>query len=110
MLPKKHASGSEKRKKKRRIEEFKESQRGALDKFFKSNTSTTTNPDEWAIVPVEEQTTHPEEEDEGPVEDNVGIDTDDNNVSDHEPIFNSPTMESTRVDEEPVLLLICMIQ
>jgi hypothetical protein len=73
MLPKKHASGSEKRKKKRRIEEFKESQRGALDKFFKSNTSTTTNPDEWAIVHVEEQTTHPEEEDEGPVEDNVGI-------------------------------------
>jgi len=105
MLPKKHASGSEKRKKKRRIEEFKESQRGALDKFFKSNTSTTTNPDEWAIVPVEEQTTHPEEEDEGPVEDNVGIDTDDNNVSDHEPIFNSPTMESTRVDEEPVFTI-----
>jgi len=105
MLPKKHASGSEKRKKKRRIEEFKESQRGALDKFFKSNTSTTINPDEWAIVPVEEQTTHPEEEDEGPVEDNVGIDTDDNNVSDHEPIFNSPTMESTRVDEEPVFTI-----
>jgi hypothetical protein len=34
MLPKKHASGSEKRKKKRRIEDFKESQREALDKFF----------------------------------------------------------------------------
>jgi hypothetical protein len=30
--------------------------------------------------PVEEQTTHPE--DEGPIDDNVGIDADDNNVSD----------------------------
>jgi hypothetical protein len=103
MLPKKHASGSEKRKKKRRIEDFKESQRGALDKFLKSNTSTTTNPDEWTIVPVEEQTMHVE--DEGPIEDNVGIDTNDNNVSDHEPVFNSPTMESTCVGEEPVFTM-----
>jgi hypothetical protein len=46
MLPKKHASESEKRKKKKMIEDFKESQRGNLDNFFKSNTSTTTNPDE----------------------------------------------------------------
>jgi hypothetical protein len=53
---------------------------------LKSNTSTTTNPDGWAIVLVEEQTTHLE--DEGPIEDNVGIDTDDDNVSDHKPIFN----------------------
>jgi hypothetical protein len=34
MLPKKHASGSEKRKKKRRIEGLIESQRGLIDKFF----------------------------------------------------------------------------
>lgn len=100
MLPKKHASGSEKRKKKRRIEDLIQSQKGAINKFFKSNTSTSRNPDEWAIVAVEEQTMHPE--DQGPIEDNVGINTDDNNVSDHEPIFNSPTTESTRVDDEPI--------
>ncbi|EEC69513.1 uncharacterized protein [Oryza sativa Japonica Group] len=100
MLPKKHASGSEKRKKKRRIEDLIQLQKGAINKFFKSNTSTSRNPDEWAIVAVEEQTMHPE--DQGPIEDNVGINTDDNNVSDHEPIFNSPTTESTRVDDEPI--------
>jgi hypothetical protein len=103
MLPKKHASGSEKRKKKRRIEALKESQRGSIHKFFKNNTNTTRNLDEWAIVAVEEQTTHPE--DQSPIEDNVGIDTDDNNMSDHEPIFNSPTMKSTHVDEEPIFTI-----
>ena len=97
-----------KEKKKRRIEALKESQKGSIHKFFKSNTSTARNSDEWAIVAVEDQTT--QQEDHSRIEDNVGIDTDDNNVSDHEPIFNSPTTESTRVDEEPVFKLICMIQ
>jgi translation initiation factor 2 beta subunit (eIF-2beta)/eIF-5 len=54
MLPKKHASESEKRKKKRRIEGLIESQRGSIDNFFKSNTSTIRNPNEWAIVAVDE--------------------------------------------------------
>jgi hypothetical protein len=36
---------------------------------------------------VEEQTTHSNDED--PVEDNGGINTDDNNVRDHQPIINS---------------------
>ena len=103
MLPKKHSSGSEKRKKKRKIDALKESQKGSIHKFFKSNTSTTRNLDEWAIVAVEDQTT--QQEDQSRIEDNVGIDTDDNNVSDHEPIFNSPTTESTRVDEEPVFTI-----
>ncbi|XP_066365315.1 uncharacterized protein [Miscanthus floridulus] len=103
MLPKKHSSGNEKRKKKRRIEALKESQKGSIHKFFKSNTSTTRNSDEWAIVAVEDQTT--QQEDQSRIEDNVGIDTDDNNVSDHEPIFNSPTTKSTRVDEEPVFTI-----
>ena len=31
-----------------------ESQRGSIDNFFKSNTSTIRNPDEWAIVAVDE--------------------------------------------------------
>ena len=57
--------------------------------------------DEWPIVAMEEQTMHLEDQD--PIEDNVGINMDDDNVSDHEPIFNSPTMESTHVDEEPVI-------
>jgi hypothetical protein len=58
-LPKKHASGSEKRKKKkRRIDDLIQSQRGAIDKFFKSNTSTSRNLDEWAIIAVEEMTSH----------------------------------------------------
>ena len=82
---------------------MKESQRGSIHKFFKSNTSTARNSDEWAIVAVEDQTT--QQEDQSRIEDNVGIDTDDNNVSDHEPIFNSPTTESTRVDEEPVFTI-----
>jgi len=70
---------------------------------LKNNISTTTNLDEWTIAPVEEQTIHVE--DEGPIEDNVAIDTDDNNVSDHELVFNSPTMESTRFGEEPVFTM-----
>jgi hypothetical protein len=45
MLPKKHASGREK-KKKTRIDDLIQSQRGAIDKVFKSNTSTSRNPDE----------------------------------------------------------------
>jgi hypothetical protein len=50
-LPKKHASGSEKRKKKRRIEGSIESKGGSIDIYiFKSNTSTTINPGEWAMV------------------------------------------------------------
>ena len=82
---------------------MKESQRGSIHKFFKSSTSTTRNLDEWAIVVVEEQTTHLE--DQSPIEDSVGTDTDDNNVSDHEPVLNSPTTQSTRVDEEPVFTI-----
>ncbi|XP_014751168.1 zinc finger MYM-type protein 5-like [Brachypodium distachyon] len=64
-----------------------------MDKYLKSNTSTpdiARNPDEWAIVVVEE----------APAENNVDNNMDDNNVSDHEPVFNSP--ESASVDEEPV--------
>ncbi|XP_014660699.2 zinc finger MYM-type protein 5-like [Setaria italica] len=86
MSSKKHASGSEKRKRKKRVYELIESQRGSIDKFFKSSTTTSRNPNDLMIVAVEEQTnTIPE--------DNVGINTDDNNVSDHEHFAS---------DEEPV--------
>ncbi|KAK2661597.1 hypothetical protein Ddye_000171 [Dipteronia dyeriana] len=37
MFPKKHKSGSEKRKQRQRIEELVESQKRALDKFFVKN-------------------------------------------------------------------------
>jgi hypothetical protein len=47
-----------KEKKKRRIDDLIQSQRGAIDKFFKSNTSTSRNLDEWAIIAVEEMTSH----------------------------------------------------
>jgi hypothetical protein len=53
---------------------------------------------------VEEQTTHSNDED--PVEDNGGINTDDNNVSDHQSRINSPMMESiTHIDEEPAFTI-----
>jgi len=93
MSSRRHPSGSEKRKKRKRLDELTESQRGSIDKFFKPNTCASRNQDEWAIVAVEEQTnTNPEDQD--PTDDNVGINTDDNNVSNHVP--------STSVDEEPI--------
>nr|TKW03610.1 hypothetical protein SEVIR_7G052600v2 [Setaria viridis] len=86
-------TSSEKRKRKKHVDELIESQRGSIDKFFKSSTTTSKNPDDLMIVVVEEQTnTIPE--------DNVGINTDDNNVSDHEHFAS---------DEEPVFTSICMI-
>ena len=50
----KFESGNDKRKRKRRVDALIESQRGSIDNFFKSNTSTIRNPDEWAIVVVDE--------------------------------------------------------
>lgn len=91
----KYASGSAKRKKRQRVNELKESQRGSINKFFKSNTSTSRDPDELAIVAVDEATNvTPEDvtednveinpEDEGPIEDNVDINMDQNITSDHD--------------------------
>jgi len=39
------------------LEVRKEKER-ATDKVFKSNTSTSRNPDDWAIIDVEEMTSH----------------------------------------------------
>ena len=107
MSSKKYASGSEKRKKRKRVDELIESQRGSINKFLKSNISTSStsrNSNELAIVAVEEQT-NVNPEDEGPdlTEDNNDIKTDDNNVSDHEPIFNSSATESASLDEDRCL-------
>ncbi len=101
MSSKKCPSGSAKRKRRRETAELIASQRGSLDKFLKSNTSTSRNLDELVLVIVGEQS-NVDLEDEVPIEDNVGINADDNNVSDHEHVFNSSPTEFASVDEEPV--------
>ena len=78
-----------------------ESQRGTLHKFLKSNTSTSRYLDALAIVAVEEpDNANPEDEDH--MEDNVDIDMDEHNVSDHEHAFHSNKTEPTIVDEDSV--------
>ncbi|XP_062203777.1 uncharacterized protein LOC133905976 [Phragmites australis] len=103
MSLRKYASGSEKRKKRKQVDELIESQKGAMDKFLRSNTGSSRNPDEWAIVAVEEQT-NVNDDDQGPTpaKDNVDINEDDNNVSGHDNIFNSSATKSASVDEQPV--------
>ncbi|KAG6434835.1 hypothetical protein SASPL_106479 [Salvia splendens] len=46
MLPKKHLSGAQKRKKRKQDELFVESQRGALDKFFSVSSNVSVNEDQ----------------------------------------------------------------
>jgi hypothetical protein len=90
----KYASGSEKRKKKARIDELLQSQRGSMHKFLKNNPNTSRDPNELAIVVWKEPTQIiPEDEGEGPPNDNVSND---------EHIFNSNTTENCNLDEEPV--------
>ena len=81
MSSKKYASGNDKRKKKKRIDDLIQSQRGALYKFLKSNTSTSRDPDVLAIVAVEEPA-NANLDDQDHMEDNVNIDMDEHNVSD----------------------------
>lgn len=78
-----------------------------MDRFFTSNSRTTRNTDELATVVVEEQPNIISEDQiptpEGPTpEENVGMNTDDINVSDHEPILNPSPTENVSVDEQPV--------
>jgi hypothetical protein len=54
MSSRKYAFGNEKRNKKKQIDDLIQSQRGALHKFLKSNTSTSRDPDVLAIDVVEE--------------------------------------------------------
>jgi len=101
MSLRKYASGSEKRKKKARIDEFIQSQRGSMHKFLKNNPNTSRDPNELAIV-VWKEPTQIILEDEGPPDDNVGINMEENNVSNDEHIFNSNTTENSSLDEEQV--------
>jgi len=105
MSSRKYPSGSEKRKKRKQADVFIETQKGAIDKFFRINSSTSRNPDELAlaIVPVEEQPNIDLGDHQSPTpEENIDINTDDNIVNDHEPIFNSSPTEGANLDDEPV--------
>jgi hypothetical protein len=56
MLSRKYLSGSEKMKRKKQTHHFIETQKGALDKFFKNDPSDSTNPNnELAVVVAMEE-------------------------------------------------------
>lgn len=103
MSSRRYPSGSEKRKRKKRVDDLIDLQRGAIDKFFKSNASASMNLNDvfaLAIVPVgtEEPTNENYREEE-----HVDINADDNNVSDHENMSNSSDAHAQfgSVDEQP---------
>ena len=90
----KYPSGSQKRKKKKKADDEKEALSGSLFNYY-----TPSNPDELAIVLAGDRTDcNPEDDGHTPTEGDVDVNMDDSNVSDHEPIFNSSTAESTSVD------------
>jgi len=84
-----YASGSAKRRKRKKEEELRESQKGALDTFVTRNSTATENPEPLAIVAVE-------------VEENANSNVDEDIVSDHENISNSSATQSASIDEQPV--------
>ncbi|KAF7110839.1 hypothetical protein CFC21_110913 [Triticum aestivum] len=89
MLQKKHLSGCAKRKKKKLVDEFIGTQKGAIHNFvFKK--STAENPEVLAVHSVEE-----EQSDENLVEENVDID-DSTNLRGHENVFDT---ENPKEDE-----------
>jgi hypothetical protein len=55
MLQKKHMSGAQKRKRKRQEDQFIESQRGALDKFFSTSSSVVPNANVVDATDIEEE-------------------------------------------------------
>ncbi|TVU40628.1 hypothetical protein EJB05_14097, partial [Eragrostis curvula] len=87
----KHASGSEKRRKKRRRDEISEKQKGDIHKFFKSTAEPSRNNEEWEMVVFEQRT-------DGPSQGNNNTNENGENASDRE---NSPVMESAADDEQP---------
>lgn len=104
MSSRKYPSGSEKRKKKKRVDKFIETQRGALDNFFSSNPITSRNQNKMAIVPMEEQHDNSPEDQSSTPEENVDTNMNDNNVNDQEPMVNLPPTENVIVDEQPVFI------
>jgi hypothetical protein len=104
MAPRKHSSGSKKRERRKEVEEFIESQRGAMGKFVRTNTRTSSNEDQpnLAIVIVAEQPNTNEEDHDPTLEENVDINTNANDVTDHDPIFDSSHIENDSFDEQSV--------
>ena len=99
MSTRKQESGSAKRKRAKRVADLVQSQRGDILKFFKSNSSASKNPDEWAIVAVEEEQptqangNSESDQQEQNVDTNIGND----NVS-----GSDAQTQSASVDEQPV--------
>jgi hypothetical protein len=95
MSLRKYPSGSEKRKRKKLIDDFVETQRGALDRFLMINPCDLTNPNnELVIVLMEEEepTIGISKEEE-----NIEININDNDVSGPE----NPTNSSAPSVDEP---------
>jgi hypothetical protein len=98
MPPRKYASGSQKRKRRKHTEDFVLSQKGAMDKFLKRDIGDPRNTNELAIVlvePVDEQICGNSEY-QGPT---------DHNVSDHDNISHPTATESASVDEPLVVTI-----
>jgi hypothetical protein len=101
MPPRKHPSSSKKRKRRKGIEDFIESQKGVMDKFVRTNTKTSSNEDQpnFTIVVVVEQPNINEEYHDPTLEENVDINTNGNDVTGHEPIFDLSYVENGSFDE-----------
>ncbi|ONM16003.1 hAT dimerization domain-containing protein / transposase-related [Zea mays] len=98
MPPRKYASGSQKRKRRKHTEDFVLSQKGAMDKFLKRDMGDPRNTNELAIVLVE------------PVDEQIGGNSEyqgptDHNVSDHDNISDPTATESASVNEPPVVTI-----
>jgi hypothetical protein len=75
--------------------------------FFNNNSRTSRNSDElsFATVAVEEQPSiNAEDQRPTTLEENVDMNMNDNNVSDHEPIFNSSPTENAIVEDQTIFL------
>jgi hypothetical protein len=93
MSSRKYASGREKRRKRKLENEFIQSQKGTMDKYVRSNTTTSRNPYELALAIITQDQAS---------EDNVDINGDNGNVSDNENTFNSSSTESASIDEQNI--------
>jgi hypothetical protein len=100
MPPRKHPSSSKKHKRRKEVEDFIESQKGAMDKFVSTNTRTSSNEDQQnlAIVVVVEQSNINEEDHDPTLEVNIHINKNGNDVTSHESIFDSSHVENDSFD------------